>query len=125
MTVDAAQSKRTITIEGQARNSYAAVEVFKKMISGAKFKYDDVSGTKQELFLASNISTSDTSYGEDASGVKVLRFTLDFVYAPELFSPLSKNVTISISNNGNATDSYLGVPNSIFVDKAKDLPGEP
>jgi hypothetical protein len=46
---------------------------------------------------------------------------MTFTYAPELFSPASTNVSVLISTNGNATDSYLGVPKSIFVDRAKDL----
>lgn len=113
----------TITINGQATNSYAAVEVFKKTIEGAKFKYTDSDNEKQEIILASDISTSNTSYGEDSTGAKVLRFTISFTYAEELFSPASKNISIVITTNGNATDSYLGVPSSIFVDRAKDLTG--
>ena len=111
-----------ITIDGQAVNSYAAVEVFKKTIEGAQVSYSD-GKTTQTVPLATNVSTSNTSYGEDASGVKVLRFTIGFSYAPELLSPLSQNVKVTIANQGNATDSYLGVPTSIFVDRAKDLGG--
>lgn len=110
----------SVTMQGQAANSYAAVEVFKKTIESAKVKYT-VDGNEQQVELASNVSTSDTSYGEDSLGSKVLRFTLSFNYAPELFSPSSKKVSVVISTQGNATDSYLGVPKSIFVDRAKDL----
>lgn len=110
-----------ITIEGQAPNSYAAVEVFRKTIEGAKVKYTDGNNETQEVTLATSISTTNTSYGEDSSGTKVLRFTISFVYAPELFSIASKNASVIITTKGNATDSYLGVPKSIFVDRAKDL----
>jgi len=116
-------STNVITIEGQASNSYAAVEVFKKTIEGAKIKYTDSDSNQKEVALASNISTSNTSYGEDNSGVKVLRFTISFTYAKEVFSPSSTNTSFVITTNGNATDSYLGVPKSIFVDRAKDLTG--
>ena len=112
-----------ITIEGQAPNSYAAVEVFRKTIEGATVKYTDSNNAKKEVTLASSVSTSNTSYGEDSSGSKVLRFTISFVYAHELFSPSSKNVSVVITTKGNATDSYLGVPKSIFVNRAKDLTG--
>lgn len=118
LSIDSSTS--SITIEGQAANSYAAVEVFKKTIDSARVKFT-ADEAQQEVDLASNVSTSDTSYGEDSSGAKVLRFTLSFSYAPELFSPTSKSVTIVISAQGNATDSYLGVPKSIFVDRARDL----
>jgi Tfp pilus assembly protein PilN len=120
LTVDA--TSNTITIDGQAANSYAAVEVFKKTIDGALVKYTS-DGTASSVGLASNVSTSNTSYGEDATGVKVLRFTLSFSYAPELFSALSTNTTVTIAAQGNATDSFLGVPKSIFVDRAADIQG--
>lgn len=112
-----------VTIDGQAANSYAAVEVFKKTIEGATLKYTDEENTPQAIALASNISTSNTSYGEDTTGVKVLRFTISFTYTPELFSPASKDISIAITIDGNVTDSFLGVPKSIFVDRATDLTG--
>lgn len=120
LTVDS--TSNTITIDGQAANSYAAVEVFKKTIEGALVK-DTSGGTASSVGLASNVSTSNTSYGEDATGTKVLRFTLSFTYAPELFSALSTNTTVTIAAQGNATDSYLGLPKSIFVDRAVDIQG--
>jgi Tfp pilus assembly protein PilN len=120
LLVDSASG--TISMEGQAPNSYAAVEVFRKTIEGAKVTYKK-DGADAEIALASNVSTSDASYGEDSSGAKVLRFTLSFTYAKELFSPLSTDVAIVITNNGNATDSYVGVPTSIFVDRASDITG--
>ncbi len=118
LSIDANAGK--ITIEGQASNSYAAVEVFKKTVEGAQIKFTDDQGD-QKLTLASNVSTGDTSYGEDSTGAKVLRFSLSFTYAQELFAPSSKGITVIISNSGNATDSYLGVPKSIFVDRAQDI----
>ena len=121
LSIDSSTS--TITIEGQAANSYAAVEVFKKTIEGANVKFKDSSDAEQQVKLAANVSTGDASYGEDSSGAKVLRFTITFNYAAELFSPSSKNATVVISTSGNVTDSYLGVPKSIFVDRAKDLTG--
>jgi len=117
-------SASTITINGQATNSYAAVEVFKKTIEGAKINFKNDGDSKiQSLTLAKNISISNTSYGEDSSGTKVLRFTISFEYAPELFSAAIKDVTITVTTSGNATDSYLGVPKSFFTDRATDLKG--
>jgi hypothetical protein len=118
LTVDSSTS--TVSIEGQAANSYAAVEVFKKTIEGAQVKYTD-GGNTQQVTLASNVSTANTSYGEDSTGAKVLRFTLSFNYAPQLFAPSSTNLTVVITTNGNATDSYLGVPTSVFTTRAADL----
>jgi len=120
LTVDSDTS--TITLEGQALNSFAAVEVFRKTVEGAKLSYT-AGGNNEEVALASNISIGATSYGEDATGTKVLRFTFSFTYAKEVFSPASSDVKITLTNTGNATDSYLGVPRSIFVDRASDLRG--
>lgn len=122
LTIDS--ELEVVSIEGQAARSYAAVEVFRKTIESAKVTFVDEQGANQEVVLASNVSTGETSYGEDASGAKVLRFTMSFTYATELFAPSSKNLRVVISAKGNATDSYLGVPTSIFVDRAKDLQGE-
>jgi len=115
---------KTISIDGQASNGYAALEVFKKTIAGAEIKYEDSEGDQQETILASDISTKDVSYGEDSDGRKVLRFTISFVYDESLFSPKSKNTSVFIGTNGNVTDSYVGIPKNIFTDPAKDLTGE-
>ncbi len=114
----------TITIDGQAANSYVALEVFKKTIEGATLKYTDADGATQSVSMASGVSIRDTSYGEDNTGTKLLRFTISFTYASELFSPLSKNISIVISIDGNVTDSYLGMPTSIFADRASDIKGD-
>ncbi len=122
VTVDSL--KNTFTIEGQAANSYSAAEVFKKTVEGAKFRFTDKNNSPQEVYLASEISLGNTSYGADATGAKVLRFTLSFIYAQELFKPSSKAASIVITVNGNVTDSYLGIPKSIFADRAIDIKGE-
>ncbi len=109
----------TITINGQAKNSYEALEMFKKIIEGAKVQYMDLDNKSNEIALASAINTGNSSYGEDSSGQKVLRFTLAFTYAPELFSQQTKNTVVKITNGGNVTDSYLSMP-KIFTDRAKD-----
>lgn len=121
-TLSVDSSAGTITMDGQASNSYAAVEVFKKTIEGATLKYTDANNSLQQVDLASSISISNTSYGEDSSSNKVLRFTISFTYTPELFSQASKNISI-VTTSGNVTDSYLGVPQSIFADRAVDLTG--
>jgi hypothetical protein len=96
----------TITIQAQASNLYQALEVFKKTET-----------------LATNISTADVSYGEDSNGQKVLRFTLSFTYPDSLFSPLSTNLKLIPANQANATDSFLGLPQSVFSDRATDSTG--
>lgn len=117
LTVDADTS--SIKIEGQTP-TYPALETFKKTVVAANVRYQDESNNQVDVPLAKDISLSDVSYGEDANGNKVLRFTMTFTYADELFSPKVANPTIVLVNGGNVTDSYVGIPKSIFVDRATD-----
>ena len=115
VTVDS--STKTLVIEGQALNSYAAVEVYKKTIEGARLKYTpDGSTTQKTITIASDVNSNGTTHGEDTSGKTVSRFTISFTYADELLSLNSKNASIIITTNaaGNVTDSYLGIPLDIF-----------
>lgn len=114
---------KTIKIEAQAANGYQALEVFKKTITSTTFQFAR-DGQTQSVPLASEMSDSDRSYGEDASGKKVLRFTLSFAYPDELFARTSTGAQIVAPTKKNATDSFLGVPKSLFTQKANDAMGE-
>lgn len=116
-------TENTLSIQGQAPNGYSAAEVFKKTIEGAKINYTKNGETLSD-YLASDISLSNTSYGQDSAGQQVLIFTISFTYNTDLFSPDSSGVTISLSNTGDATDSYLGVPTSIFATPATTKGGQ-
>lgn len=121
LSIDQAES--SITIQGQAVNSYQALEIFKKTVEGMRFTYGDLTN-EEAVVMASDIITSDVTYGEDSSGQRVLRFTLKFTYAAELFAPSSTGLKLFNSSNGNVTDSYLGLPKDVFVDQASDVEGE-
>lgn len=114
---------KTIKLEAQARNGYPALEVFKKTIAATRFQFTE-DGEKQSVQLADQMSDSDRSYGEDASGAKVLRFTLTFVYPEQLFSRTAKDALIVAPERSNVTDSFLGVPESLFTQRANDAPEE-
>jgi hypothetical protein len=117
LSLDAAT--KTIKIEAQAKNGYPALDVFKKTINATTFQFTK-DGQKQTVPLASSMSDSDRSYGEDASGAKVLRFTLSFTYPDELFTRTAQNAVVVAPTKTNATDSFLGVPQSLFTQKASD-----
>ena len=118
LTIDNANT--SIIIQGQAVNSYQALEVFKKTVAGTTIEFGE--GEKPDvLAIASDISTTDVNYGEDSSNTKVLRFTLRFTYPAELFAPGTKNLRIVPAQKGNATDSYLALPQSLFTNRARDL----
>jgi hypothetical protein len=112
-------SLKTITIQAQAVNGYPALDVFKKTINATTFQFTQ-NNQKQSVPLASNMSDSDRSYGQDATGATVLRFTLTFTYADQLFSRTAQNAAIVAPTQTNATDSFLGVPQSLFTQKASD-----
>jgi hypothetical protein len=120
LSLDSAE--KTIKIEAQAINGYPALDVFKKTINATTFQFSE-DGQKQSVPLASDMSDSDRSYGEDASGAKVLRFTLTFTYPDELFAKTAQGATIVAPTRTNVTDSFLGVPQSLFTQKASDTSG--
>lgn len=115
---------KTVTIDGQAANGYEAAELFKKTILSTKMTYKDSEGAQQSVSLTTDVSTSDISYGEDASGKKVLRFTMSFIYPDELFARSSSSAVIERPGRQNVTDSYLRIPQSLFSERASDIEGE-
>lgn len=113
--------EKKIVIEGSAANGYAALEVLKKTIANTKVgvKRD---GKDETVQLAQDIVAGETSFGEDAEGKKVLRFSFTFSYADELFASSKDAVSIVTPNKRiDVTDSKLGVPESIFGKKADDI----
>ena len=111
LSLDADNS--SIVIEGQTP-AYDNVEIFKKTIEGAVVTYP-LDGEEQSDQLATDVSLREVSYGEDASGQRVVRFTLSFAYPDSLLAASIDNMVIKLTNEGNVTDSYLGIPRSVFV----------
>lgn len=119
LTTNAEES--TITLEGQTR-AYDSMEVFKKTIDSSVIVYTDAdTGEEAQIKMADNISITDVGYGENATGQRVLRFTLSFKYPEQLLSAKIPVITIKLNINGNVTDSYLGIPKSVFTTPAKDV----
>lgn len=103
----------SLIIEGQTPN-FETLEILKKTIDGAVVTYAQDEEEVSDR-LAEEISITDVSYGEDTNNTRVLRFTLSFVYPEVLFSAQIPNLLIQLTNEGNVTDSFLGIPRSIFV----------
>lgn len=116
--------EQTIEIEAQAVGGYPALEVFKKTIAATEFHFTSPNGSKEVLQLTTNMSDSDRSYGENADGQKVLRFGLTFEYPEELFAPYLKDARVVGPDKTNVTDSFLGIPKSLFSPKANDTEEE-
>jgi hypothetical protein len=116
---------KMIAIEAQAAGGYPALEVFKKTILATNLEYAGIDNSQEVRPLAVDVNDGDRSYGEDASGKKVLRFALTFQYPDELFTPYLKDARIAgPTQKINVTDSHLGVPKSLFAPKANDSEGE-
>ncbi|MFZ1360911.1 MAG: hypothetical protein WAS27_02715 [Candidatus Saccharimonadales bacterium] len=110
-------ASQTITIEGQAVNGFEAAETFKKTVlaTTATYKQQNTTTTSR---LTDAVATADMSYGEDATGKKVLRFTMSFVYGEDFFQSSATDVIISGPSTKNVTDSYLHIPQSLFSQRA-------
>jgi len=115
--------EETIEIEAQATGGYSALEVFKKTIAATEFRYLNADGETETQLLASTMSDGERSYGENADGKRVLRFSLTFEYPKELFTPYLKDAKIAGPGTTNVTDSFLGIPKSLFSPKANDSEG--
>lgn len=103
----------TISLEAQAQGGYSALEVFKKTINATQFEYV-TDGERQSIPLTDSVSDSDRTLGQDANGATVLRFSLSFTYPDELFSRTARDARIVAPEKTNATDSFRGVPRSLF-----------
>lgn len=111
-----------IRMEAQTQGGYTSADVFKKMVQAVKFDYQpNLDSKAQELPIVSEVVLSNLSYGEDSVGVKVLRFSVDMKYSPELFAATSKNVRIVRPGYENVTDSFKYLPESLFGNRARDL----
>lgn len=111
-----------IHIDAQAKKGYVAAEAFEKTIMATQLSYQQDGETIKEA-ITDEVIQSDQSFGEDATGAKVLRFSVDFEYNEALFSPLSENVAILRPDRQDATDSHRRVPESLFSNRAADEEG--
>lgn len=118
----------TLTINGETSgsNAYNNLDVLKKTLLATKFEYEnkDDRGKKLTVPLTKQISDGDRSYTQDSEGNRVLRFSISFEYAEELFSRNSVNGTIVAPTHTNATDSKLDVPSSLFTPSGSTGSGE-
>jgi len=103
----------TISLEAQAPGGYSALEVFKKTINATQFEFVS-DGERQAIPLTDSVSDSDRTLGQNADGATVLRFSLSFTYPDELFSRTARDARIVAPEKTNATDSFRGVPRSLF-----------
>ncbi|MCA9335021.1 hypothetical protein KC953_02660 [Candidatus Saccharibacteria bacterium] len=114
-----------VKIEGQATEGYVAAEALKKTIQNTTFSYSEDGGdTLIDVPLTDEVVLSDLSYGKDSNDALVLRYTLTFSYNPVIFEMASsEGAAIHGPNKRDVTDSYLGLPENLFGDRATDQGG--
>lgn len=116
-------SSKLIVIEGSAKNGFAATETLRKTILNTSIE----SGTGDSAVttpLTDEVTIGETSYGQSASGARVLSFSLSFVYPDGLFDNTLKNIKIvTPTAKIDVTDSKTRVPESLFTQKATSTEG--
>lgn len=110
--------ERQLTLEGSAAGGYTATEVLRKTILNTKVVSRPTGETgvaPSEQPLTSKVSLQDTSYGQDANGQRVVRFTIIFTYPEGLFDNTLSDVQIKTPDAKiDVTDSKARVPDSLF-----------
>lgn len=111
----------SIALEGSAAGGYPATDVFRKTILNTKVSSTNSS---QSVNLTNDVTLQDTSYGEDASGAKVVRFTIMFNYPNGMLDNSMSGVTVtSPVARIDVTDSKIQIPDNMFSQAAKDIKG--
>jgi len=111
LTVDT--TAKTIDIQAQT-SGYPALETFQKTLKNAEVTYSDNANKQQTAKIASDFNLSNVSYSTNSDNSLVLNFELEFTYADALFSSQSVNPVTSITGTGNATDSYINLPKTLW-----------
>ena len=116
-------SEGTLMLEGSAAGGYPATDVFRKTILNTTVSAKQQgSDTAQDMPLTATVTLRDTSYGEDASGAKVVRFSITFTYPDGMFDNRMSDVKVSTpSARIDVTDSKTRIPDSMFSQAAKDI----
>lgn len=111
----------TMTIEGSTASGFTATDVFRKTILNTNVSY--LSGDEDVTVpLTDEVVMGPTSYGEDSTGTRVLRFKLSFEYPVELLTNAGVSVrVVSPSGQIDVTDSKTRVPDSLFSQQAQSI----
>jgi len=133
-------STNTMTLEGQSRGGYAALDAFMKTIALVGYRYVpdfdeemdiDLEGEALEerlspsvdedpiFVLVGEVQALDHAFGRDSDGRLVVRFTLRFELNPEMISFNRKRVVIEGPVRQIVTDSYVQMRDNIFDDRAE------
>lgn len=118
ITLDPKES--TLTLEGSVSGGFPSTEVFRKTILNTTIAAKQ-NGESKEVPLTTEVKLQNTSFGQDASGSRVVRFTIVFAYPQGLFTNELQEVKIQTPTSRiDVTDSKTRVPDSMFVEAPND-----
>lgn len=128
-------STRTVTIEGQTKNGYSALEGFKKTVRETKILYRETAkketctiaqaeNGEDDCIIANlvadgeDVNVTESSLAEDESGEKVLRFSVNFNLNEKALVFETKNFAVKSPSKKEVTDSKTVISDDIFTVKA-------
>lgn len=116
----------TLIIEGSVKGGYPATEVFRKTILNTSVEGKQKGDSEMvSMPLTDEVLLRDTAYGQDASGERVVRYTIEFVYPKGLFDNTLQEVRIvTPTDKVDVTDSKTRVPDSLFIQQATETTEE-
>ena len=107
---------KTIVLQAQAASGYPAYEKFRKTIEATQFSYKGGSSDSSKTVpLVSEITDLERSYKDNGDGTNILNFCIRLKYDEHLFASNIKDFKVVTPNPANVTDSYVGVPNALFI----------
>lgn len=111
-----AVNKRLI-LDGVAVGGYPSVETLTKSLSNTKIEYmTEGESQASSVPLASRVEVTQTSFGQNPDGARVLSFTLTLDVDESLLSNMNKETRIvTPSQRVDVTDSKQRVPDSLFT----------
>ncbi len=130
----------TMQIEGQTKEGYPGVEAIIKTLNKSLITYDErieeqaaaeddaIKNTENEnsetvepiRLLSEDAVSGEITYGVDEENNGIARFSLTLMLTPEFLDVKNQNMRVGVKEGGNVTDSHLGIPKSIFAERAKD-----
>jgi hypothetical protein len=116
--------ENVISIEGIAPGRYPTVEALKKTLLNSKFEYKERGeDTANTVPLVEKVVVGESSFAEDSTGARVLRFAIEVVHEEKLFSNQAVNARIiTPSSRIDVTDSRTRIPESLFTSRPADSP---
>lgn len=137
--VDYSPETKTVSIEGETKGGFPALEAFLKTIRETRFAYrlehkeapcsisdinNETNGCITESLSDGDAQTLEQSLGDDSNnGGKTLRFKISFVLNSSVLSFNSKDFVVLPPGRKDVTDSKTQIPDDMFKARTTDESG--